>query len=88
MAQGLIRQLDSHVCFIVSAHGHGCYSIVLPCGTRCIPSDTSIMSDYALNTLFHIGGTQSTTCGTNSELEDNAECTYSGTRELACNTCV
>ncbi len=27
------------------------------------------------------------TCGTNYELEDNAECTYSGTRKLACNTC-
>ncbi len=33
-------------------------------------------------------GTPCTTCGTNYELEDNAECTYSGTRELACNTCV
>ncbi len=63
-------------------------ALALPCGTWCIPSDTSIISDYAFNTLFYIGGTQSTTCGTNCELEDNAECNYSGTRELACNTCV
>ena len=62
-------------------------ALALPCGTWCIPSDTSIISDYALNTLFHIGGTPRTTCGTNYELEDNAECTYSGTRKLACNTC-
>ncbi len=34
-----------------------------------------------------MGGTSSTTCGTNYELEDNAGCTYSGTRKLACNTC-
>ncbi len=40
-----------------------------------------------LKTLLYMGGTSSTTCGTNYELEDNAGCTYSGTRELACNTC-
>ncbi len=58
-----------------------------PCGTCCIPSNTSIISDYALNTQFYRGGTLSTTCGTNYELEDNAECTYSGTQKIACNTC-
>ncbi len=43
-----------------------------PCGTRCNTFDTGLISDYALNTLLHIGGTSSTTCGTNCELEDNA----------------
>ncbi len=57
------------------------------CGTWCIPSETYIISEYALNTLLHIGGTPSTTCGTNYELEDNAGCTYNGTRKLTCNTC-
>ncbi len=38
-------------------------------------SDTCIISDYALNTLLHIGGKQSTKCGSNYELEDNAGCT-------------
>ncbi len=53
------------------------------CGTWCIPSDTCIISDYALNAILHIGGTPSTTCGTNYDLEDNAGCTWSGTREQA-----
>ncbi len=57
-----------------------------PCGTWCNTFDTCLISDYALNTLLHIGGTSSTTCGTNCELEDNAGCTWSGTRELAYNT--
>ncbi len=53
----------------------------------CNTSDTCLISDYALKTLLYIGGTSSTTCGTNYELEDNAGCTRSGTREQAYNTC-
>ncbi len=40
-----------------------------------LESNTCLISDYASHTLLHIGGTPSTTCGTNYELEDNAGCT-------------